>query len=58
MPEPDNTTRVRLDLPDEDHDELRMLAARSKMSMAEYCRLVVLESIRKGRVIRPERKEK
>lgn len=37
---------------------LRETAARSKMSMAEYCRLVVLEAVRKGRVLRPERKEK
>ena len=58
MPEPENTTRVRLDLPNADHDELRMLAAKSKVSMAEFCRLVVQEAIRKGRVVKAERKEK
>lgn len=51
------TTRVRLDIPDREHDELRVLAAKSGVSMAHYCKVVVLEAVRKGRVLKPEKKE-
>ncbi len=58
MPEPENATRVRLDIPDRDHDELRVLAAKSGLSMSQYCKALVLEAIRKGRILKSERKEK
>lgn len=56
MPEPENTTRVRLDIPDADHEVLRVLAAKSGMSMSHYCRTLVLEAVRKQRVLKPEKK--
>ncbi len=54
----DNTTRVRLDIPDKEHTYLRILAAQSGVSMAHYCKVVVLEAVRKGRVLKAEKKEK
>jgi 5-methylcytosine-specific restriction endonuclease McrA len=50
--------RVRLDLPNADHAELRVLAAKSGMSMSQYCAAVVLEAIRKGREVKPPKGEK
>ena len=58
MAEPEKTTRVRLDIPDDEHNDLRVLAAKSGVSMAEYCRVVVLGAVRKGRILKTERKEK
>lgn len=52
MPEPEGKVRVRLDIPPEDRDQLRVLAAQSGLSMAAYCAAVVRESIRKGRVVK------
>ncbi len=57
MPEPENTTRVRLDIPNDDHDTLRVLAAKSGISMSQYCKAVVLEAVHKGRIVK-EAKEK
>ncbi len=59
MPEPDGKVRVRLDIAEKSHDELRVLAARSGMSMARYCETIVLEAIAKCRVLKsPLRKKR
>lgn len=52
MPEPEGKVRVRLDVPEETHEQLRVLAARSGMSMAKYCETLVLEAVRKERVLK------
>lgn len=57
MPEPEGKVRVRLDIEEKSHDELRVLAARSGVSMAKYCETIVMEAIRKGRVLKAEKKE-
>lgn len=59
MPDDDEKyTRVRLDLLKASHAELRVLAARSEMSMSQYCAAVVMEAIRKQRVVKvPKEKE-
>lgn len=57
MPEPEGKVRVRLDIEEKSHNELRVLAARSGVSMAKYCETVVMEAVRKGRVLKPEKKE-
>lgn len=53
MPDADEFVRVRLDLLKADHAELRVLAARSGLSMSQFCATVVLDAIRKGRVVTP-----
>jgi hypothetical protein len=58
MAEPEGKTRVRLDIPDAEHEELRVLAARSGMSMAAYCGQLVREAVRKQRVLKPEKEKK
>lgn len=58
MPDDDDFVRVRLDLRKPDHAELRVLAARSGLSMSQYCAAVVLEAIRKQRVVKSPPKEK
>lgn len=49
---PETKARVRLDIPEKDREELRVLAARSGLSMAAYCAAVVQEAIQKGRVVK------
>jgi len=36
---------VRLDLSQEDHDRLRVRAAKARLSMAAYCRMVLMRAI-------------
>ena len=36
---------VRLDISQEDHDRLRMQAAKSRLSMAAFCRMVLMKAI-------------
>lgn len=57
MPESEDTVRVRLDVPTAEHDKLRVLAAKSGVSMSQYCRALVSEAIRKDRVLKPEPKK-
>ena len=47
------TARVRLDIPKDDHAELRILAAMSGVSMARYCEWLVSAAIRSGRLLDP-----
>jgi predicted HicB family RNase H-like nuclease len=49
--------RVRLGIEPKAHDELRVLAARSGLSMSQYCEALVMEAIRKERVIKTEGKK-
>ena len=58
MPDKDEFVRVRLDLLKSDHAELRVLAARSGMSMSQFCAALVLEAIRKQRVVKPPKEGK
>lgn len=43
------TKAIRLDLPEDDHQALRVLAAKEGMSMAAYVRDLVLERVRESR---------
>jgi len=43
------TIPVRLDLDEESHQALRVVAAKAKKSMSSYVRHLVLESIRRQR---------
>jgi predicted HicB family RNase H-like nuclease len=56
MPEPVDKKRVRLSVDNDKHDELRVLAARSGMSMSQYCEAVVLEAVQKKRVLKVDKK--
>jgi plasmid stability protein len=39
------TRPVRLDLAQEDHDRLRLRAAKARLSMAAYARMVLMKAI-------------
>ena len=54
MPEPDGKTRIRLSVEDAAHASLRVLAAKSGLSMSAYCEAVVMEAVRKERVVKDE----
>lgn len=46
--------RIRLSVLPHYHDSLRVLAAKSKMSMSQYCEAVVLEAIEQSRELSPD----
>jgi hypothetical protein len=50
--------KVRLDVRDQTHDELRVLAARSGLSMAAYCEMLVEEAVERDRVLKPKKEKK
>jgi len=58
MPEPKDSWRVRLDMPNGRREDLRRLAFESRMSMAEYCRSLVLEGLDRKRVLKPKKEKK
>ena len=45
MPISDEKMRIRLAIPPLDHDQLRILAAKAKLSMSQYCEAIILEAI-------------
>jgi len=54
MPEPVGKIRIRLSVEDATHASLRVLAAKSGLSMSAYCEAVVLDAVRSGRVVKDE----
>lgn len=52
MPEPEGKKRVRLDVNEGAHADLRVLAAKSGLSMSAYCEAVVMEAVRAARVVK------
>lgn len=59
MPEEEpEKIRIRLGVLPHYHDTLRVLAAKSKMSMSQYCEAVVIDAIEKAREVSPDFLEK
>jgi predicted HicB family RNase H-like nuclease len=51
MPESEGKMRIRLSVEEKAHADLRVLAAKSRLSMSAYCEALVLEAVRTGRVL-------
>lgn len=49
MPEDAEKIRIRLGVLPKYHDTIRVLAAKSKMSMSQYCEVLVIEAAEEGR---------
>ena len=54
MPESEGKVRVRLAVAVATRDDLRVLAAKSALSMSEYAEAVVEEAVKQKRLIHPK----
>ena len=54
MPETEGKVRVRLAVAEATRNELRVLAAKTGLSMSEYAEAVVEEAVKQKRLIQPK----